>query len=69
MDKLRAMRLIVRVVDAGSFTAVAGEPNVTTSIISKETRRVEEELGGAPDAQLYPRATADRYRRQLYWFT
>ncbi|RLU02962.1 MAG: LysR family transcriptional regulator [Ketobacter sp.] len=45
MDKLRAMQLFVRVVDAGSFTAVADELNVTTSMISKEIRRLEEELG------------------------
>ena len=45
MDKLRAMKLFVRVVDAGSFTAVADELNVTTSMISKEIRRLEDELG------------------------
>jgi len=45
MDKLRAMKLFVRVVDAGSFTAVADELNVTTSMISKEIRRLENELG------------------------
>ncbi|MYM63372.1 LysR family transcriptional regulator [Pseudomaricurvus sp. HS19] len=45
MDKLRAMELFVRVVDAGSFTSVAEEMNVTTSMISKELRRLEEELG------------------------
>lgn len=45
MDKLRAINLFVRVVDAGSFTAVARELNVTTSMISKEIRRLENELG------------------------
>lgn len=45
MDKLRAMKLFVRVVDAGSFTTVADELNVTTSMISKEIRRLEDELG------------------------
>lgn len=45
MDKLRAIKLFVRVVDAGSFTAVADELNVTTSMISKEIRRLEDELG------------------------
>ncbi|HAC29903.1 MAG TPA: LysR family transcriptional regulator, partial [Marinobacter hydrocarbonoclasticus] len=30
MDKLRAMRMFVRVVDAGSFSRVANELNVTT---------------------------------------
>ena len=45
MDKLRAMRLFVRVADAGSFTTVADELNVTTSMISKEIRRLEDELG------------------------
>lgn len=45
MDKLRAINLFVRVVDAGSFTAVADELNVTTSMISKEIRRLEEALG------------------------
>ena len=38
MDKLRAMQLFVRVVDAGSFTAVADEMNVTKSMVSKELR-------------------------------
>jgi DNA-binding transcriptional LysR family regulator len=46
MDKLRAIKLFVRAVDVGSFTAVADELNVTTSMISKEIRRLEEELGG-----------------------
>ena len=45
MDKLRAIKLFVRLVDAGSFTAVADELNVTTSMISKEIRRLEEDLG------------------------
>ncbi|HAG95816.1 MAG: LysR family transcriptional regulator [Pseudomonadales bacterium] len=45
MDKLRAMQLFVRVVDAGSFTAVADEMNVTKSMVSKELRRLEDELG------------------------
>lgn len=45
MDKLRAMKLFVRVVDAGNFTVVAEELNVTTSMISKEIRRLEEALG------------------------
>ncbi len=45
MDKLRAMRMFVRVVDAGSFSRVANELNVTTSMISKEIGRLEEDLG------------------------
>ncbi len=45
MDKLRAMKMFVRVVDAGSFTAVADELNVSTSMISKEIRRLEDDLG------------------------
>lgn len=45
MDKLRAINLFVRVVDAGSFTAVADELNVTTSMVSKEIRRLEAALG------------------------
>ena len=53
MDKLRAMSLFVRVVDAGSFTAVADELHVTTSMISKEIRRLEEALG----ARLMHRST------------
>ena len=44
MDKQRAIRLFVRIVDAGSFTAVADELNITTSVISKEVRRLEDEL-------------------------
>lgn len=53
MDKLRAIRLFVRVVDTGSFTAVAQELDVTTSMISKEIRRLEEDLG----ARLIHRST------------
>lgn len=53
MDKLRAMQLFVRVIDTGSFTAVANEMNVTTSMISKEIRRLESELG----ARLIHRST------------
>ncbi|NIB40766.1 LysR family transcriptional regulator [Pseudomaricurvus alkylphenolicus] len=45
MDKLRAMKLFVRLADAGSFTAVADEFNVTTSMVSKEIRRLEDDLG------------------------
>ena len=44
MDKQRAIRLSVRIVDAGSFTAVADELNVTTSMVSKEVRRFEKGL-------------------------
>jgi len=45
LDTLRAIKLFVRVADTGSFTAVANELNVTTSMISKEVSRLEEQLG------------------------
>ena len=44
MDKLCAMKLFARVVDAGSFTAVADELNGTTSMVSKEAHRLEKGL-------------------------
>jgi len=45
MDKLRAIKLFVRIADTGSFTKVAEETNVTTSMVSKEIRRLESDLG------------------------
>lgn len=45
MDKLRAMQLFVRLVDLGSFTAVASDLNVSKSMISKEITRLEEAIG------------------------
>ncbi|BBN83771.1 LysR family transcriptional regulator [Pseudoalteromonas sp. A25] len=45
MDKLRAMRLFVRLADLGSFTQVAEQINSSKSMISKEISRLESELG------------------------
>lgn len=53
MDKLQAMRSFVRVVEAGSFSAVAGEANTTQSAISKQVAALERELG----ARLLTRTT------------
>lgn len=53
MDKLRAMQLFVRLAELGSFTQVAEQTHVSKSMISKEIRRLEEELG----ARLLHRST------------
>ena len=45
MDKLSAMRTFVRVVESGSFTAVAAELSSTQSAISKQVAALEKELG------------------------
>jgi len=53
VDKLRAMRLFVRLADLGSFTRVAEQSDVSKSMISKEVRRLEDDLG----ARLLHRST------------
>ena len=53
MDKLQAMRTLVRVVEAGSFSAVAHEANTTQSAVSKQVSALERELG----AKLLTRTT------------
>lgn len=53
MDKLQAMRTFVRVVEAGSFSAVAHEADVTQGAISKQVAALETELG----ARLLTRTT------------
>jgi DNA-binding transcriptional LysR family regulator len=53
MDKLQAMNTFVRVVDAGSFSAVANESNATQSAVSKQVAALERELG----AKLLTRTT------------
>ena len=53
MDKLRAIRLFVRLADLGSFTRVAEQTNVSKSMISKQISRLEDELG----ARLLHRST------------
>ena len=45
MDKLSAMRTFVRVVESGSFSAVADELQATQSAISKQVAALEKELG------------------------
>jgi DNA-binding transcriptional LysR family regulator len=45
MDKLQAMRAFVRVVEAGSFSAVALEGDTTQSAVSKQVAALERELG------------------------
>lgn len=45
MDKLQAMGTFVRVVEAGSFSAVALERDTTQSAISKQVAALERELG------------------------
>jgi len=45
MDKLSAMKTFVRVVEAGSFSAVAAESNTTQSAVSKQVAALEKALG------------------------
>ena len=45
MDKLQAMKTFVRVVEAGTFSAVARESNSTQSSVSKQVAGLERELG------------------------
>ena len=53
MDKLQAMKTFVRVVEAGSFSAVAHETDTTQSAVSKQVAALERELG----AKLLTRTT------------
>jgi DNA-binding transcriptional LysR family regulator len=53
MDKLAAMATFVRVVEAGSFSAVAHESGATQSAVSKQVAALERELG----ARLLTRTT------------
>ena len=53
MDRLTAMQTFVRVVEAGSFSAVAREAKSTQSGISKQVAALERELG----ARLLSRTT------------
>ncbi|MDK2123104.1 LysR family transcriptional regulator [Parachitinimonas caeni] len=46
MDKLAAMRTLVRVIESGSFSAVAREQGVSQPTISKQIQWLEECLGG-----------------------
>ncbi|MHA6576701.1 LysR family transcriptional regulator [Pseudomonas yamanorum] len=46
MDKLNAMAIFVRVIERGSFSAVARELQTTQPTISKVLRALETELGG-----------------------
>lgn len=45
MDKLRAIRLFVRLAELGSFTGVADELGITKSLVSKEISRLEDGMG------------------------
>lgn len=53
MDRLQAMQTFVRVVEAGSFSAVAREAGATQSAISKQVAALERALG----ARLLSRTT------------
>ena len=53
MDRLTAMQTFVRVVESGSFSAVARESNATQSAVSKQVAALERELG----ARLLSRTT------------
>jgi DNA-binding transcriptional LysR family regulator len=53
MDKLQLMRTFVRVVESGSFSAVARESNATQSAVSKQVAALENALG----AKLLTRTT------------
>lgn len=45
MDRLRLMETFVRVVGTGNFSAVAHEEHTTQSVISKQVRALEGQLG------------------------
>lgn len=45
MDKLQAMQLFVRVVDAGSYTAAADQMEISRALASKLVQSLEEQLG------------------------
>ena len=45
MDKLRAMQLLVKLADLGSFTRVAEQTYSSKSMISKEISRLEADIG------------------------
>ncbi|WP_051916733.1 MULTISPECIES: LysR family transcriptional regulator [unclassified Serratia (in: enterobacteria)] len=45
MDQLSAMRILVRVIESGSFTAVAREMGTSQPTISKQIRGLEKRLG------------------------
>src|SRR5471030_578370 len=45
MDKISAMQTFVRVVESGSFSAVADELQATQSSVSKQVAALEKELG------------------------
>lgn len=47
MDRLEAMRIFVRVVERGSFSAVANELGSSQPNISKQIRALEQALGGS----------------------
>jgi DNA-binding transcriptional LysR family regulator len=53
VDKLRAIKLFVRLADLGSFTRVAEQVNSSKSMVSKEIARLETDLG----ARLLHRST------------
>jgi DNA-binding transcriptional LysR family regulator len=53
VDKLQAMKIFVRVVEAGSFSAVARESHATQSAVSKQIAALETDLG----AKLLARTT------------
>jgi len=53
MDKLSAMQTFVRVAQAGSFSAVAGETGTTQSAVSKQVAALERALG----VKLFSRTT------------
>jgi DNA-binding transcriptional LysR family regulator len=53
MDKLQLMQTFVRVVESGSFSAVARESNATQSAVSKQVAALENALG----AKLLTRTT------------
>jgi len=45
MDKLSGMEMFVRVVECGSFTAAADISGVSTTMVAKQIRAIEERLG------------------------
>ena len=53
MDSVAAMRMLVRVVDSGSFSAAARQLGIAPSSVSRQINELEEDLG----ARLFARTT------------
>jgi len=60
MDLFDNMHIFVRVVERGSFSAVARELNMGQPAVSKQVRALEQYLGGPLFARSHPAPGPDR---------